>query len=281
MIAFLRESRSVLFVLGVILLLLGASVVVVPETRQLVVMREGAAVRVVNRFVPGAAPGTGGAGLILHLPVLEQLVWAERGLQALTAERQQVRTSDGQLLDLDLTLRYRIYDPVRMATTQGSQDRLEDQLGAALRGLLTGELAKLDTAQTLMPGAGGALGRIRAALDAKAREAGAQVIDIRIARAGLSDQARQETLARMQDQRERMVSAIEAQGTRDAQLITAAAQAEAARILGESAGRDPEFYRFYRAMRSYDTILADPEAKTKTTIVLGPGSGYLKYFRND
>ncbi len=281
MTAILRESRSLLFALGVILLLLGASVVVVPETRQLVIMREGAAVRVVNRFVPGAAPGSGGAGLLLHVPVLEQLVWAERGLQALTAERQQVRTSDGQLLDLDLTLRYRIYDPVRMATTQGSQDRLEDQLGAALPGLLTGELAKLDTARALLPGAGGALGRIRAALDAKAREAGAQVIDIRIARAGLSDQARQETLARMQDQRERMVSAIEAQGTRDAQLITAAAQAEAARILGESAGRDPEFYRFYRAMRSYDTILADPEAKTKTTIVLGPGSGYLKYFRND
>ncbi len=85
----------------------------------------------------------------------------------------------------------------------------------------------------------------------------------------------------MQEERERMVSGIEADGVREAQLITAAAQAEAARILGESAGRDPEFYRFYRAMRSYDTILADPEAKNRTTIVLGPGSGYLKYFRSE
>lgn len=281
MTAILRESRNLLFALGVILLLLGASVVVVPETRQLVVMREGAAVRVVNRFVPGAAPGSGGAGLLLHIPLVEQLVWAERGLQALTAQRQQVRTVDGQLLDLDIELRYRVYDPVRMATTQGSEDRLDSQLSAALPGLLAAELAKLDARQVMLPGAGSALGRVRAELDAKARESGAQVVDLRIARAGLSDQARQEVLTRMQEERERMVSGIEADGVREAQLITAAAQAEAARILGESAGRDPEFYRFYRAMRSYDTILADPEAKNRTTIVLGPGSGYLKYFRSE
>ena len=281
MTAILRESRQILFLLGVVLLLLGASAVVVPETRQLVVMREGAAVRVVNRFVPGAAPGSGGAGLLLHVPVLEQLVWAERGLQGLSAERQQVRSADGQLLVLDIALRYRVFDPVRMATTQGSQERLDSHLSAALPGTLTAELAKLEARQILLPGAGGALARVRIALDAKARESGAQVVDIRIARASLSDQARQEVLTRMQDQRERMVGAIEAQGTREAQLITAAAQAEAARILGESAGRDPEFYRFYRAMRSYDAILADPEAKTRTTIVLGPGSGYLKYFRSE
>ena len=57
------------------------SVVVVPETRQLVVMREGKAVRVFNRFVPGSAPGSTGAGMLLHIPLVEQLVWAERGLQ--------------------------------------------------------------------------------------------------------------------------------------------------------------------------------------------------------
>lgn len=281
MTAILRESRGLLFALGLILLLLGASVVVVPETRQLVVMREGAAVRVVNRFVPGAAPGSGGAGLLLHVPVLEQLVWAERGLQSLTAERQQVRTVDGQLLDLDVAVRYRVYDPVRMATTQGSEERLDSQLSGALPGLLTAELTRLEAQQVMLPGAGGALARVRAALDAKARESGAQVVDLRIARASLSDQSRQEVLTRMQEEREQMVSAIEAEGVREAQLITAAAQAEAARILEESAGRDPEFYRFYRAMRSYDTILANPEGKNGTTIVLAPGSGYLRYFRND
>ena len=281
MAAILRESRSFLTGLGVLMLLLAASVVVVPETRQLVVMREGKAVRVVNRFVPGSAPGSTGAGMLLHVPLVEQLVWAERGLQGLTAERQQVRSADGMLLDLDVALRYRVFDPVRMATTQGSEERLESQLTGALPGLLTAELAKLDARQAMLPGAGGALGRVRAALDTKARESGAQVVDLRIARAGLSDQARQEVMARMQDERERMAIAIEADGAREAQAITAAAQAETARILGESAGRDPEFYGFYRAMRSYETILADPEAKNRTTIVLGPGSGYLKHFGNE
>lgn len=279
MVSVLRQSRPLLFALGVIMLLLGASVVVVPETRQLVVLREGQPVRVTNRYVPRAEPGSGGAGVVLHVPVLEQLVWVTRGLQGLTVERQQVRTVDGQLLDLDVDARFRVYDPVRLATTLGSEERLSGQLAGALPGLLRDQLVKLDAGQVMQPGAGGALARVRAALDAKAREYGAQVIDIRIARVGQSDQARQEVLARMQDERERLAIGIQTEGIRQAQLITASAQAESARILGDSAGRDPEFYRFYRAMRSYEAILADPDAKTRTTIILGPDSEYLRHFK--
>lgn len=279
MISVLCQSRGLLFVLGVIALLLGASVVVVPETSQLVVLRDGQPLRVINRYVPRGEPGSGGAGVVLHVPVLEQLVWVQRGLQGLKVERQQVRTVDGQLLDLDLDARLRVYDPVRLATTLGSEERLSGQLGSALPGLLRDELVKLDAGQVMLPGAGGALARVRAALDAKAREYGAQVIDIRIARVSQSDQTRQEVLARMQDERERMAIGIQAEGIRQAQLITASAQAESARILGDSAGRDPEFYRFYRAMRSYEAIFADPDAKTKTTIILGPDSEYLRHFK--
>ena len=168
---------------------------------------------------------------------------------------------------------------VRLATTLGSEERLSGQLAGALPGLLRDQLVKLDAGQVMQPGAGGALARVRAALDAKAREYGAQVIDIRIARVGQSDQARQEVLARMQDERERLAIGIQTEGIRQAQLITASAQAESARILGDSAGRDPEFYRFYRAMRSYEAILADPDAKTRTTIILGPDSEYLRHFK--
>ena len=59
MISVLRQSRGLLFVLGVIALLLGASVVVVPETSQLVVLRDGQPLRVINRYVPRGEPGSG------------------------------------------------------------------------------------------------------------------------------------------------------------------------------------------------------------------------------
>ena len=45
-----------------------------------------------------------------------------------------------------------------------------------------------------------------------------------------------------------------------------------------SADQDPEFYSFYRAMRSYDELYGDPKRKNTATIVLPPDSGYLKHF---
>src|SRR5437868_3594345 len=77
--------------------------------------------------------------------------------------------------------------------------------------------------------------------------------------------------------REQEAQSILAQGARQAQVIQAEADAEAAQTYAASFGKDPQFYDFYRAMQSYrTTFLGDKVAPT--TLVLSPQNDYLKEF---
>jgi membrane protease subunit HflC len=72
---------------------------------------------------------------------------------------------------------------------------------------------------------------------------------------------------------------IRAQGLKDAQIIRATAQAQAAQIYAAAFNKDPQFYDFYRAMQSYrTTFLNNAPDKGETNIILSPQNGYLKEF---
>lgn len=252
-----------------------ASVVMVPETSQAVVLRMGQPDRVINPFRPG---GHSGAGLDWRIPFAERIVWVDRNLQRFTSENQQVRSADEQVLDLDIDTTYRVFAPVRMVRTVGTQDRLVDQLKAILPALLREELGAQGANAMLAPGAGGATARVRAALDAKARAYGAQVVDLRIAAAKLPEPGMQAALARMQLDREQRASLEQSHGSAETQAIIAEAKVRAAQIYAQSYGQDPQFYDFYRAMKSYEAVFANPANKDGSTIVLSPDSEYLRQF---
>ena len=84
----------------------------------------------------------------------------------------------------------------------------------------------------------------------------------------------------MRTAREQEARSIQAQGAKQAQIIRAEADAEAAQTYAASFGKDPDFYDFYRAMQSYRTTFV-PNGQDKlapTTIVLSPQNDYLKEF---
>jgi membrane protease subunit HflC len=119
---------------------------------------------------------------------------------------------------------------------------------------------------------------IRTLLDTQARKYGAQVIDVRIKRADLPDGTPlQSAFARMKTARDQEALTIRAQGQKNAQIIRATAEADAARIYAEAYGKDPDFYDFYRAMQSYDTTFA--EGGAGSSIILSPDNAYLRQFR--
>ncbi|NOU03813.1 MAG: protease modulator HflC [Novosphingobium sp.] len=273
----LHRNRALLFVFGTIALLLGLCVTVVPETSQAVVLRMGEPVRVVNRWQPDGAPG--GGGLLAHWPFVESVAWVDRGLASVKTGRVAVRSADQQLLELDTTATYRVFDPARLIDTAGSNEQAIQQIRSALSALAQQELGQAEAGRLLMPGGGGTAARLRAALDAKARPLGVQIIDVRLSGAALPASELQETYERMEGERTR-IAAIEAeQATHEALRIADQGRADAARILGAAAGKDPAFYDFYRAMRSYETVFAGADRKQGTTIVLGPDAEYLKQFR--
>ena len=84
----------------------------------------------------------------------------------------------------------------------------------------------------------------------------------------------------MRSAREQEAQSILATGAKQAQIIQAQADADAAQTYAASFGKDPQFYDFYRALQSYRlTFLGNGQDKPAvTTIVLSPQNDYLKEF---
>ena len=92
-----------------------------------------------------------------------------------------------------------------------------------------------------------------------------QIIDVRIKKTDLPDGAPlHSAFDRMRTARQQEARSIRAQGAKQAQIIRAQADAEAANTYAASFGKDPEFYDFYRAMQSYQTtFVGDGQEKTR------------------
>lgn len=279
MFGLLQENRRILGVVAVLALTAFSSVVVVPETEQAVVTRLSEPVRVINKFHPGVDYGQTGAGISLRIPFVEQLVRIDRQLLSVDMERQQVLSTDQLRLEVDAYARFRIIDPVKMVRSAGTVERLEEQLKPIFTSVLRQELGKRTFQSLLTAERGAAMAQIRTGLDKQAREYGAQVIDVRIKRADLPEGALESAFARMQAAREQEATTIRAQGQKNAQFITADAEARAAKIYAESFGKDPAFYDFYRAMKSYDATFSNSDNKGASTIILSPDNEYLRQFK--
>jgi modulator of FtsH protease HflC len=275
MVEIMRTYRYGLFAIVLFMLLLSSSFVVVGEDQQAVITRMGQSDRVINRFKPGGADG---AGLALKLPLIEQVAWVPRGLITYSHASRKLRSQDQQWLLVDTDVTYRIIDPVRLVGSLGGADKVDAQLGTLLPAVLDQELTQRSAGEIARPGATDATPQLLRALDARTRPYGVQIIDVRIARVALADDSLSAAYDRMRKRQERVVFEIKSKSAADAASITTAADLEAAAILQRSAGQDPEFYSFFKSMRSYEALYGDPKNKNRATIVVPPDSAYLKHF---
>ncbi len=128
-------------------------------------------------------------------------------------------------------------------------------------------------------------------------EYGIELVDIRIKRIDYVEAVQQRVFERMIAERQRiaeqfrsegqgraaeidgdtqrLLAEISSEARRQAELIRGEADAEATRIYNEAFGADPEFYAFFRTLESYSRSLG-----TKTTLLLGPDSEYIRYLND-
>jgi len=261
----------------VILILLAASLVIVPEDKQAVIVRFGDPVRIVNRYRENEDFGNTGAGLIARIPFAEQVVWVDKRVLDIEMEQQQVLSTDQLRLEVDAYARFRIVDPRRMFVAAGSEERVAAELRPILGSALRNELGKRPFVALLSPERGGIMDRIEAGLDRVAAQYGAKIIDVQIKRADLPQGTPlQSAFQRMRTAREQEARTITAQGQKNAQIIRAEADATAARTYANSFGKDPDFYEFYRAMQSYERTFLTGSGDT--SVILSPNNEYLQQF---
>ena len=136
-------------------------------------------------------------------------------------------------------------------------------------------------AALLTPERQGVMNDVRTSLNRIASQYGVQIIDVRIKRTDLPDGTPLDSaFERMRTAREQEARSIRAEGAKQAQIIRAQADADAAKTYAASFGKDPQFYDFYRAMQSYQTtFLGDGTDKpAPTTVILSPQNDYLREF---
>jgi modulator of FtsH protease HflC len=278
----IRRRPILMAVLAFILLgIVLASFPIVPETKQAVVVRFGKPVAVLNQYKPGRPIGSAGAGISARIPFVDQLVWIDKRVQDVDMQRQQVLSTDQRRLQVDAFARYRIVDPLLMYIRAGTEQQLTEQLRPILGSEVRNELGRIEFASLLTPERQGIMDSVRASLNKIARQYGVEVLDVRIKRTDLPDGAPlQSAYQSMRTAREQEARSIRAQGGKQAQIIRADADAEAARIYAASFGKDADFYDFYRAMQSYQTtFVGDGQEKVSpTTVILSPQNDYLKEF---
>src|SRR5437868_5402595 len=282
MIDLLRRRPLLIGLVAIILLvvLLG-SFPIVPETQQAVIVRFGKPVRILNRYKAGRPIGAAGAGLSYRIPFVDQIVWIDKRVLDVDMAPQQVLSTDQRRLQVDAFARYRIVDPLLMYIRAGTEQQLKEQLRPILGSEVRNELGRIEFASLLTPERQGIMNSVRASLNRIARQYGVEVLDVRIKRTDLPDGTPLDAaFDRMRSAREQEARSIVAEGAKQAQIIRANADAEAAHIYAASFGKDPEFYDFYRAMQSYQvTFVGDGQEKVApTTVVLSPQNEYLKEF---
>jgi membrane protease subunit HflC len=278
MTGFLRNRPVALAVIAFVVLLLLGSFPIVPETKEAVVVRFGKPVRILNRYEPGRPIGSPGAGISWRLPFFEQMVWIDKRVQDVDMQRQQVLSTDQRRLEVDAFARYRIVDPLLMYIRAGNEQQLTEQLRPILGSEVRNELGRIEFASLLTPERQGIMDSVRNSLNRIARQYGVEVLDVRIKRTDLPDGAPlTAAFDRMRSAREQEAQSILAQGAKQAQIIQAQADADAAQTYAASFGKDPEFYDFYRAMQSYRMTLG-AEGKAGTTLIMSPENDYLKQF---
>ena len=277
-------KRRPLFAAGILLFILILGVIafpVVPETRQGVVVRFGKPVRILNAFDPARPIGGAGAGLTWRIPFAENLVWIDKRLLDVDMDRQAVLSTDQRRLEVDAFARYRIVDPLRMYISAGSEQRLNDALRPILGSEVRNELGQVPFSALLSPERRGVMENVRTALNRVAQQYGAEIVDVRIKKADLPEGTPlQSAFERMRTAREQEARSIRAEGAKQAQIIRAEADADAARTYAASFGKDAGFYDFYRAMQSYQTTFLGENGETPapTTVILSPQNDYLREF---
>jgi membrane protease subunit HflC len=282
MTEFIRQRPILSAIVGMLLLVvLLSSFPIIPETKQAVIVRFGKPVRIYNQYKPGRPIGSQGAGINWRLPFAEEIVWIDKRVLDVDMQRQQVLSTDQRRLQVDAFARYRIVDPQLMFIRARTEQQLNEQLRPILGSEVRNELGRVSFASLLTPERQGIMQDVRTSLNRIARQYGVEILDVRIKKTDLPDGAPlQSAYESMRTARLQEARSIRAQGQRQAVVIQAQADADAARTYAASFGKDPQFYDFYRAMQSYRSTFIGTDGKSvaPTTVVLSPQNDYLREF---
>jgi membrane protease subunit HflC len=283
------SNRSIagLIALVVLAFLVTQTFYSVDPTRQVLVRQFGAIVG-----DPKTEPG-----LYAKVPLIQDIQRIDRRLLDYEATEFEIIAGDQKRLVVDAYARFRIVDAKRYAqTVPGGEPSLTGLLDSLINSEIRGVLSSVPLHAVLTDQRAVLMEDITRRVDAKTRDIGVEVLDVRLKRADLPQANSQSVFNRMKTDREREAGQLRAEGDEENQRIKAtadretaiiradagliaqttmgAADGEAAKIYADAFSRDRDFYAFYRRLEGYRKAFGAGGA----TMVLSPDSDFFRFF---
>lgn len=235
-------------------------------------------------------------GLQFKIPFIQNVVIFEKRILDLAIDEQEVIALDQKRLIIDAFTKYKIIDPLQFYITVQNKNNAEKRLGAIFDSSLRQIIGEFPLNDLLSDKRSVIMDKIKEALASESKTFGIEIIDVRIVRGNLPKENSEAIYRRMQTAREKEAREIRAKGFEKATRIKAKSDKEVVIILSEankksnilkgqgeaisnkifakSFSKDPEFFDFYRSMKSYQEAIQSDN----TSIIISPNNEFFKYF---
>ncbi len=286
----MKNSKNILVVLVLALVLLSLSAFTVNQTQYVLVQRLGEIVAVKKE-----------PGLYFKVPFVDNLKYFDNRILTLDWEQPaKFITSENKYMMVDSFVKWRIVDPKKyyVSIKEGGEVAAEDRLSKVVNAGLRSEFG-IRTVHDVIAGERGVImDNLRKKADQEARQMGIEVVDVRLKRVDYSEEISKSVFDRMIAERKRLANQLRSEGAaasekiradadkqreviiaeayREAQKTKGEGDAKASEIYNQSFSRNPEFYAFYRSQEAYKNSF-----KSKSDImVLDPNSDFFKYMKS-
>jgi len=274
-------SWLALAVIAIVVVALVNSFYVVRQDEQALILQVGEPRAVINQ------PGTDEAGLYFKIPLIQTVEKLDRKNLGLDIENIEVLASDQRRLDVDAFVRWRISDPLKFYQSLRDIRRASTQLNDVTKASIREVMGDVPVPEIISGQRAELMDNIRQKVAAELADDGISIVDVRIRQADLPREVANGVYSRMQTARKQEAERIRAEGEERARLIRAQAEREktvieaqareqseiirgegdarSTEIYANAYNRDPEFFRFQRAL-----IACENAIKEGTRIVVGP-----------
>ena len=260
----------------------------VDETKTAVVKELGKIVKVADK-----------PGLYTKLPLIQNVIYLEDRLLSYDIKPRNIITTDKKRLKVNNYAIWKISEPKEfIQSMQGrraiAQTRIDDIVYSNLRN----ELAENTFDDIVSEKRIKYLHDITKKSESNLKSYGINLIDVKIKRADLPEANENAVYERMSSEREQKAKQIRANGRKESEIIKAEADKKARIIVAEAERKaqelrgegdaqalkiynnaysvDPDFYKFWRTLKSYETSL-----DKNTTLLLTNELDYLDYLDSE
>ncbi|MFA9274536.1 MAG: protease modulator HflC [Candidatus Aquirickettsiella gammari] len=213
-------------------------------------------------------------------------------------EADRFITAEKKNILVDTYVKWHITEPkLYFVSFNGEESRARDRLSQIVKAALNEEITKRSVRDVISGERDKVMQAIRKKVTDEAKQIGVEVVDVRLQRVDYVEQINNSVYERMKAERSRVANELRSTGFADsekiradadrqrivilaeaykeAQTVSGAGDAEAAKIYSQAFSQNAEFYKFYRSLEAYRASF-----KSKSDVmVVDQNSEFFKYFK--